>query len=136
MSSFTRVLLLSAAAVLVFDAVAAGAARATGFPYASAAVGSYLIYAAAGFFGARAGGGVRMGALAGMAAGLVDATAGWVLAAAIGGPALAAYTPDGVGEIVITIIIVALLGGIMGTIGALLAKLTGHRPVSGAVRGR
>ena len=95
-------------------------------------MGSCLIYAAAGFFGARAGGGVRMGALAGFAAGLVDATAGWLVAAAIGGPALSAYTPGSTGETAIIVVFVALLGGIMGTIGALLAKLAGRRPVSGA----
>jgi hypothetical protein len=54
-----------------------------GFAYGSAAVGSRLIYAAAGFAAAR-GGPIRLGALAGAAAAVIEGTLGWAIAWWIG----------------------------------------------------
>ena len=130
MSSFVRVLLISGAVVLVYDIVAASASRAFGFAYASASLGSYLIYATAGFMGARAGGGVAMGVLAAVAAGLVDATAGWLVSAWIGPgrPTGAAATSTAIGAVVV---IVPVLAGIVGLVGAVVAWLVGLPPARG-----
>lgn len=84
MSPFVRIVLIAAATVLLYDAVAATASRVLGFAYGSASVGSWLIYAGAGFFATRATGSLWMGALAAAAAGLVDSTAGWLISAWIG----------------------------------------------------
>jgi hypothetical protein len=126
-SSYKRVLLISAAVVLVFDTVAAGASAALGFPYTAATVGSWLIYAAAAFFGARAGGGVWMGVLAAAMTGLVDSTAGWLISSAIGPgrPVGAAASP---GAIAATVVTVTVLAGAVGIPGAVLGRLTGRRP--------
>lgn len=121
MNAFTRVVLLSAAAILVYDTGMSAASRVLGFPYASAAIGSYVIYAAAGFFGARAGGGIGWGGLAGLAAGLTDATVGWLISAAIG----PGRPPPGSGVILIAFaaVYVTALAGVVGILGALAARL-------------
>jgi hypothetical protein len=101
--------------------------RVFGFPYAAAALGSWLIYAGAGFFGARAGGSVWMGVLAAATAGLVDSTAGWLISALIGPgrPTGEAATPA---AIVAAVVMVPVFAGVVGAIGAVLAKLTGPGP--------
>lgn len=129
-SSYKRVLLVAAAVVLVFDTVAAVASATLGFSYASAAPGSWLIYAAAGFFGARAGGGVWMGVLAAAMTGLVDSTAGWLVSSAIG-PGRPVGAAAGAGAVAATVVTVTVLAGVAGIIGAVLGRSTGRRPVDG-----
>jgi len=119
MTSFTRVLLLAAAAVLLYDLAVALASRPLGFDYASAVPGSYLIYAVAGFFGARAGKDVRSGMVAGAVTGLVDATLGWSLSLLIV-PDLpsAGLGPPAVAVVILWVTVLAggcgLVGGIVG----------------------
>ncbi len=127
-SSYKRVLMISAAVVLAFDTVAAGASAALGFPYASAAPGSWLIYAAAGFFGARAGGGVWMGVLAAAMTGLVDSTAGWLVSSAIG-PGRPVGAAASAGAVAATVVTVTVLAAVVGLVGAVLGRSAGRRPV-------
>ncbi len=71
------------AAVVIYDAAASAASLALGIPYASAAVGALLVYAAAGFFAARAKS-RWFSVLVGVVVGLTDATAGWGISWALG----------------------------------------------------
>lgn len=125
MSPFARVVLIAAATVLLYDAVAATASRALGFPYGSASVGSWLIYAGAAFFATRATGSLWMGVLAAAAAGLVDSTAGWLISAWIGpGRPEPGASP---GAIATAVVLVPLMAGAVGLVGALAARLLGVR---------
>lgn len=128
MSPLLRVVLTAGAAVLVFDAVVATTSRLFGFRYESAVIGSYLLYALAGYFGARAGGSIGAGILAAGAVGLVDSTLGWLISAAIGPgrpPAEAAATPAAIAAVVM---MVPLLAGIIGLVGAVIARLLTSAP--------
>jgi hypothetical protein len=125
-SPFARVVLIAAATVLLYDAVAATASRVSGFPYGSAAVGSWLIYAGAGFFATRATGSLWMGVLAAAAAGLVDSTAGWLISAWIGpGRPESSASPGVIAGVVVA---VPLMAGAIGLAGAVAARLLGARP--------
>jgi hypothetical protein len=124
MSPFTRVVVLACLAIVVYDTAMSAASRTFGFPYTSGIAGSYLIYAAAGFFGARAGGGLWMGVLAGAAVGLTDATLGWLISWVIG----PGRPPDGMrtaGSLAGVIIFVTFLAATVGFVGSLVARLFG-----------
>jgi hypothetical protein len=100
------------------------ASRTFGIPYTSGIAGSYLIYAAAGFFGARAGGGLWMGVVAGGAAGLTDATLGWLISWVIG----PGRPPDDVrtaGSVAGVVVFVTFFAAAVGFVGALVARLFG-----------
>jgi hypothetical protein len=86
MVTWVRIALFGAIAVVYFDALAAGASRATGIPYGWATLGSWLLYAGIGFLAARAtpDAPLRAAALAGLVLGLVDASAGWAVSWALG----------------------------------------------------
>ena len=71
-----RAIVGGAVAVLMFDAAAAWASLVFGFPYGSVAIGSWVIYAVVGFVAGRYSG-VLAALVAGVAVGLVDASAGW-----------------------------------------------------------
>lgn len=126
MSPFVRVVLIAAATILTYDAVAATASRVRGFPYGSAGAGSWLIYAGAAFFATRATGSLWMGVLAAVAAGLVDSTAGWLISAWIGpGRPEPGATPGAIAAVVVA---VPLMAGAVGLAGAIAARLLGARP--------
>lgn len=55
--SRAHVALIGATTVVVFDAVSATASRLLGFPYGRGVIGSFVIYAATGYFVAKAGSG-------------------------------------------------------------------------------
>lgn len=78
-----RLFLLASVSLVAFDAVAAIAARALGFSYSYAAIGSVVLYAAFGGAAARMFT-FRTAPLLGAAMGLVDGTAGWAVAWALG----------------------------------------------------
>jgi hypothetical protein len=81
-----RTILAGMAGVVAFDAIAAFASRALGFPYTRAAIGSYLFYFAVGFFAARASRAspLRGAAVAAALVALTDASAGWWVSSLIG----------------------------------------------------
>jgi hypothetical protein len=133
MTPFLRTVLLAVAAVLAFDVAAAAASRAFGFAYASVSPGSYLIYFAAGLFGARAGGRVRSGMLAGAAVGLADSSLGWMLSAWIGPgrpPAELAGNTALLAATAMFVTVFAAFIGLLGASAAWLAGITGRRRTS------
>lgn len=132
MNPLVRVALLSAASVLIFDAVAATASRVFGFPYAIAVLGSYLIYLGAGYFGARSGRGIGVGVLTAAAAGLADATLGWLISAAIGPGRPSPEMAGNPGAIAAVVVFVPVLATAIGFVGALAAHLTRPRQPSAA----
>jgi hypothetical protein len=126
MTSLTKVLIAGAVTVVVFDALASVGSVRLGYPYTRAVVGSWLIYAAVGFFAGRAGGGLLAAAMAGVLMGIVDATAGWAVSWGIGPGRL----PEGVlsvGRWAGAALTVAVSGGCVGLLGGLLARLLAGR---------
>ncbi|MBW3572433.1 MAG: hypothetical protein KY467_15130 [Gemmatimonadetes bacterium] len=122
MTPYARVLLVSAAAVLLYDGVLSLASLHFGFDYASPGVlaGSSLIYTAAGYFGARARKRLRAGVAAGAFAGSVDATLGWLLSALLGPP----HPATGAGPLAIGIVVVwvIMIGAVFGAVGAFVGR--------------
>lgn len=121
MMAYARVLLLTGAAVLLYDGVMSIASARFGFGYGSAPVvlGSSLIYAAAGFFGARVRGRARAGALAGAVAGLVDSKLGLLLSALIVPGYTGAVTPPAIAAVVVA---VTCMGAVCGLAGGLIGR--------------
>jgi hypothetical protein len=114
------------AAVLLFDAVAATASRATGFQYVWASAGSFVIYSVLGAFAA-ANGGIRAAVVVGLWVGVVDATIGESISSAIG-PRRSALISDGLSYRVLIAIEVALLAVVVSSIGGLLASRWFRKP--------
>lgn len=82
-----RIVVAGIAAVLLFDTVASFASVIVGFPYANAAVGSFMIYTTVGYFSYRCGGiGASIGSS--VLVGLADVTLGWGISWLIGPGAL------------------------------------------------
>lgn len=122
MTAYARVLLLAGAAVLLYDGLMAVASIQFGFDYASAlgVLGSSLLYAAAGFFGARVRTRTRDGVMAGAFAGLVDSTLGWLLSVLVGvGHAGIEAGPPAVAVVVVG---VTLMGAVFGFVGGILGR--------------
>lgn len=128
MTTAWRIALIGMLAVLVFDTLASLASRSLGFPYAKAAIGSFVIYAAVGFAAGRV---APIATAAGIAAvvGLVEATAGWWLSWQIG-PGRISSGALSATMAIRTIIIVMLTAGFIGAIAGVLARAYGA-----AVRG-
>ena len=119
MKDLSRVLLLGALAIVLYDAIAALGSTSLGFPYSRTAYGSYLLYTVIGFFATRTGG--TKGALAaGLTLGLVDATVGWAVSALIG----PGRPPAGMSFTILMWLVVAVTFCITATICALLGALT------------
>jgi hypothetical protein len=107
--------------ILVFDAVMAWASLRFGFTYGEwlpGLIGAEAIVAAAAFMAAREQRSVRAGGLTGAGIGLVDAIVGWPLSGLI----IPEYFPSGdFGDVVVTVIPVALTVGALGGVIGLLA---------------
>ena len=120
---FVRVVVLGSAAVLVFDLLASLASRHFGFPYARAALGSYLLYLAIGFFAARVSTWNAIAAAAGAAgiSGLIDASLGWAISWALGPGKLPQgvqlTVPRWVNTAVFVVAFAAAIGAIGGFVG-------------------
>jgi hypothetical protein len=114
-----RLILLSSAAIIFFDVAASLASRTLGFNYAKGAVGSYFLYAVAGFLAARRTN-LLFAAQLGAVVGFVDATIGWAVSSAIGPivPATPHLTVTSWALIaffvVLTSLVCALVGGAIG----------------------
>jgi hypothetical protein len=112
-------IVFGSAAIVLFDIAASLASRKLGFPYANAAVGSYLIYAVGGFLAARRANLVFAAQLGGVL-GFVDATIGWAVSSAIGPivpvtPHLTVVTWVLIAFVVVlTSLVCALVGGAIG----------------------
>lgn len=118
-----RAILAGMFAVLAFDAVAAFASRAFGFPYTNAAFGSCLIYLAVGLFAARIAGSAPLKAAAVTAAiaGLTDGSLGWWVSSLIG-PARPKGFEFTAARWAGVAILVVLLSTALGTVGGLVGR--------------
>ena len=130
MMQFIRLVAIGAIVVLLFDAIASIASNQLGFPYTSAAWGSYLIYGATGYFVGRQFD-VPRAALAGAALGFVDATLGWAASTAL--QANAPPTPELNPAMWVTIAITVMItGAICASIGGAIARALRKSPSSAA----
>lgn len=122
MSYQSRVVVLGILAVLTFDTIASIAARALGFPYTRASIGSYALYFAIGYFAARGSNHpVQAAALAAGLAGLADASLGWFISWKLKAaqlPAGMSLTPARWLNIaMVVIVLAAAVGAIGGAVG-------------------
>lgn len=115
MSPTTRLLPLSAGAVLLYDATASALSRLSGITYVDFSIGSLLIYFTIGVVASRW---QVNAAVAGAVAGFTDATLGWLISAAIG-PGRIPHTLT-ITYLVITVFAVTLSAVILAALGYLL----------------
>ena len=118
MSSKSRITLIGAVGVVLFDVAASFVSRWQGFDYGWAVIGSWLMYTGLGFAVVRAersASGLRAGGVIG----LVDATCGWGLSWVIGPGQVDGASP---GMVVVTVALVTLSAAILGAVGAFLAR--------------
>lgn len=126
-------MLYGAVAVLVFDGIASFISLRQGVPYGDFSVGSFIIYAIAGFVAAKVAGwtgAVKTGA----ALGLIDATMGWGLAWLIGPgklPPDATFTAWMWPVIALTATVSAV---VLALIGAAVARVVGGMPGNPGVK--
>src|SRR6185369_17137375 len=116
--SYKIIVLYGVIAILLFDAAASTAAKALGFWYPYATIGSWVIYSATGALAARVAS-MDKAALAGAVVGFVESTFGWAVSWMIG-----PGRPDGQlarGNIFVAVVLVTLvatgiawLGGVVG----------------------
>jgi len=124
MSFKTKVLIIFLV-VIAFDAIASLLSRLLQFDYTNFVWMSFVIYVAVGFWGAFRQGFVY-GMLLGAIAGLTDSTVGWFISRMIGPfiqPKMPPLNPIVIG---ITIVFVTLLALAIGSVGAVLCKVTGQ----------
>jgi hypothetical protein len=118
-----KVILGGILAVLVFDALASIASQSFGFAYASASIGSYLIYLGIGYFAARHASArpLAAGALAAAVAGLADASLGWMISSALGAGSLPAgvrlTATRWIGTALVVVVLAAAVGALGGVVG-------------------
>lgn len=121
-----RAIIGGAVAVLMFDAAAAWASLVFGFPYGSVAIGSWIIYAVVGFVAGRYSG-VLAALVAGVAVGLVDASAGWAISWMIG-PGRVPGAELTAARWTAAAIYVSVIAGVAATVGGVIGRFT--RPTS------
>ncbi len=117
-----RIVAYGGAAIVIFDAIAASAAKAFDFDYALAVFGSFFIYGVVGRLMSSTGGDLRASAFAGAAVALIEATAGWAVSAAIGPGRIEDVNAA---EIVGILLGMVLLGALFGWVGGRLGKRPG-----------
>jgi hypothetical protein len=117
-----RAALVAGGAIVAFDAVASIISRMTGFDYTNFAYGSYLIQAAAGFFGRRSGLSFWGATLLGTWVGLVEATAGWAVSWWIGPGRVEGPVAT---EVLIGIVLYVAIGAtVLGALGSIVGGFT------------
>ncbi len=128
MTPLLRVAVVASIAVVLFDLVLAIGSSAIGFSYSWGVLGSYAIYSAAGVFAGRASPGreVLGATAAGAAVGLVDASVGWAVSAAIG-PGRTAAVISPLGWVAVALFVMATAGGIAAISAALSLHRSGRR---------
>jgi hypothetical protein len=120
MNPITSAVLFVSLAVIVFDTVGSLASRCLGFKYKSLIFGSWLLYAAVGFFVGRHSE-LLSCAIAGGFVGLVDATVGWAISWWIGpGRPTVELSASAAMSMVL---IVALIGAAFGWLGGVIGRL-------------
>jgi hypothetical protein len=111
-----RFLLLVGCAIVTFDLFASLASRIIGFEYEKLVWVSLGLYALCGYLGGKY---LRIwgGALAGLVAGMADATLGWVVSAFVHPFTSHSSKNHRLGVVVITIILVSFTGSFFGLVG-------------------
>ena len=122
MTPKVRLMLIASGAIVLFDAAASIASKEVGFPYTSAAVGSYILYAIGGFLAARRAD-LAFAAQLGAVLGLVDATLGWAVSSAIG-PNVPPMPRITVASWVFVAIVVVLTGVVCALVGGAIGRAT------------
>ena len=123
MSRQAKVVILGCVAVIAFDIVASLSSRALNFPYASAGVGSYIIYFGVGFFAARAQAfnPVRQAVVAAAVTGFADASLGWAISWIIG-PGKLPNTDLTPTRWAITALMVVTIAAVIGAVGGVAGR--------------
>jgi hypothetical protein len=121
MKPLIRVITVGCIVVVLFDIVAALAARQFGFPYDRASIGSYFIYLLIGFAAGRSArvDRAKVGAMAAAVAGVADASVGWAVSWAIG-PGRAPSGTLSPGEWMLAAAIVVVFAAAIGYMGGAL----------------
>jgi hypothetical protein len=128
---FKTKILITALAIVAFDAIASFISRAFHVDYTNFMWLSFLLYVAVGFWGAQRKGFVY-GMLLGTFAGLVDSTLGWFVSRMVG-PFLRTDIPK-LEPLIIAIVIIVVTASAfaLGSLGALLCKLLGRTKTADA----
>jgi hypothetical protein len=124
--SSIQVMCFGAALVLVFDTIAALLSRALGISYARFSVGSWIIYAAIGYFatGFAPGNRIQTAIVAGVSLGVTDATLGWAISWWIGpGKVKGGLTPT---RWMIAAAFVIATGAAFSALAGIVARITNH----------
>ncbi len=123
MKKTALVVLIGAITVILFDTVASLASRNFQLNYGLFSVGSFLIYACVGFFGAKYGS-LTLATVAAALIGLIDSTLGWYISWVIGPGRIEIETTSI--SILIAIIFVVITASLFGFIGGLLNHWVTH----------
>jgi hypothetical protein len=128
MIPLARIIVIGGIGILAYRAIAAAAAGAIGVDYARFVVGSYIIFAIAGYLAGRAGP-LWWGAVAGAAIAGVEALAGWRLAAAVGPQSVRLVLEEArTGRSWTSLVLLVMVAGaILGVTGAAIAWWRGGR---------
>ena len=118
-----RIVVIGAAVVVGFDAIASLLLSWLGGPLGWMFLGEGLVYLGVGFMSGRIGG-IGAGARSGAAVAAIDATVGWTVTWLIGTGRISRLTPVSVAFVLLTMITVGILAG---STGALAAKLIGRQ---------
>lgn len=123
MTALARVIVIGGIGILAYRAIAAAAAGAIGIDYARFVIGSYVIFAVAGYLAGRAGP-LWWGAVAGAAVAAVEALAGWRLAAAVGPESVRLVLEEArTGRSWTSLVLLVMVAGTaLGLAGAALAR--------------
>jgi hypothetical protein len=121
----TRLILIGAAIVVAFDAIASLLLRSLGGSLAWMFLGEGLLYVGVGFAGGRIGG-LGAGARSGAAVAAIDATVGWGITWLIGTGRVSRVTPLGLSFVLLTMITTGALAGAAGAFSAWLLGRSSH----------
>jgi hypothetical protein len=124
--SSTQVIFLGTALVLIFDTIAALLSRAADISYARFAVGSWIIYAAAGYLAAKFGRGglVQLAIRTGVLLASTDSTLGWAISWSIGpGKVDGGLT---LGRWIVTALFVTAVASTLAAFGGILARIVNN----------
>jgi len=121
MTSWVRVTLIGAVAIILFDALVAFVSVAMGISYAWGSLGSIVLYALVGYSAARTKPRTPLSAaaLAGAVVGLADASGGWAISWAIGPGVIPGLT---VVVWILTALFVVVLATGIATLGGIPAR--------------
>jgi len=115
MNPTVKIFVVAVVGVIAFDALASVASRVTGLPYSIMSVGTFVIYFATGFYATRHAN-LKIGLCASAIVGFADSTFGWFISWVIrpGGPAEQVIALGGIAVTILSVILIATVGGALG----------------------